>query len=148
MPEGESPSEAVVATPKRAEEIAWMEASVWTPRMVEALVNGVKGGRWYSINDKVYKQENLKAAYERTKRNKGTHGVDNISVDYFGKHLEHNIKKLQEELKSETYRPQQLRRIYIPKPGSSEKRPISARNQNFGTENQNVRHLAEGVSTR
>jgi RNA-directed DNA polymerase len=125
MPEGESPSEAVVATPKRAEEIAWMEASVWTPRMVEALVNGVKGGRWYSINDKVYKQENLKAAYERTKRNKGTHGVDNISVDYFGKHLEHNIKKLQEELKSETYRPQQLRRIYIPKPGSSEKRPIS-----------------------
>jgi hypothetical protein len=44
MPEGINPSEAVVATPTRAEEIKWMEASVWTPRMVEALVNGVKGG--------------------------------------------------------------------------------------------------------
>jgi RNA-directed DNA polymerase len=125
MPEGTNPSEAVAATPKRAEDTTWMEASVWTPRMVEALVHGVKGGKWYSINDKVYKRENLEAAYERTKRNKGTHGVDNVSVKYFGKHLEHNLKKLQEELKSETYRPQKLRRIYIPKPGSAEKRPIS-----------------------
>jgi RNA-directed DNA polymerase len=125
MPEENKPSEAVVVTPTRAEEIAWMEASVWTPRMVEALVNGVKGGKWYSINEKVYKRENLGAAYERTKRNKGTHGVDNISVGYFGKHLEYNLGKLQEELKSGTYRPQRLRRIYIPKPGSSEKRPIS-----------------------
>jgi RNA-directed DNA polymerase len=125
MPEGINPSEAVVATPTRAEDIKWMEASVWTPRMVEALVNGVKGGKWYSINDKVHKRENLEAAYERTKRNKGTHGVDNISVSYFGKHLEHNLGKLQEELKNGTYRPQRLRRIYIPKPGSVEKRPIS-----------------------
>jgi hypothetical protein len=43
MPEGINPSASVAATPKRAED-TWMEASVWTPRMVEALVNGVKGG--------------------------------------------------------------------------------------------------------
>jgi len=125
MSEVNKPSAAVVATPKRAEEIAWMEASIWTPRMVEALQNGVKGGKWYSINDKVNKRENLQASYERTKRNKGTHGVDNISIKYFGKHLEENLNKLQEELNSGTYRPRQLRRIYIPKPGSTEKRPIS-----------------------
>ena len=93
--------------------------------MVEALQNGVKGGKWYSINDKVNRRENLQASYERTKRNKGTHGVDNISIKYFGKHLEENLNKLQEELNSGTYRPRQLRRIYIPKPGSTEKRPIS-----------------------
>jgi RNA-directed DNA polymerase len=87
MPEENKPSEAVAETPKRAEEIAWMEASVWTPRMVEALKNGVKGGKWYSINDKVYKRDNLKASYERTKRNKGTQGVDNISIKFFGKYL-------------------------------------------------------------
>lgn len=125
MSEVNKPSAAVVATPKRAEEIAWMEASIWTPRMVEALQNGVKGGKWYSINDKVNRRENLQASYERTKRNKGTHGVDNISIKYFGKHLEENLNKLQEELNSGTYRPRQLRRIYIPKPGSAEKRPIS-----------------------
>jgi RNA-directed DNA polymerase len=98
MSEVNKPSAAVVATPKRAEEIAWMEASIWTPRMVEALQNGVKGGKWYSINDKVNRRENLQASYERTKRNKGTHGVDNISIKYFGKHLEENLNKLQEEL--------------------------------------------------
>jgi RNA-directed DNA polymerase len=125
MSEVNKPSAAVVATPKRAEEIAWMEASIWTPRMVEALQNGVKGGKWYSINDKVNRRENLQASYERTKRNKGTHGVDNISIKYVGKHLEENLNKLQEELNGETYRPQQLRRIYIPKLGSAEKRPIS-----------------------
>jgi RNA-directed DNA polymerase len=125
MPEENKPSEAVAETPKRAEEIAWMEASVWTPRMVEALKNGVKGGKWYSINDKVYKRDNLKASYERTKRNKGTHGVDNISIKFFGKYLEDNLDRLQEELRGGTYRPQKLRRIYIPKPGTAEKRPIS-----------------------
>jgi RNA-directed DNA polymerase len=56
MPKGITPSAAVVETPKRAEDTTWMEASVWTPRMVEALVHGVKGGKWYSINDKVYKK--------------------------------------------------------------------------------------------
>jgi hypothetical protein len=49
MPEAVNLSKAVVATPTRAEDIKWMEASVWTSRMVEALVNGVKGGKWHSI---------------------------------------------------------------------------------------------------
>ena len=125
MPEVNKLLAAVAATPKRAEEIAWIEASVWTPRMVEALQNGVKGGKWYSINDKVHKRENLQAAHQKVSRKKGTHGVDNISIRHFGKQLEANLIKLQEELKSGTYRPQQLRRVYIPKPGSAEKRPIS-----------------------
>jgi len=125
MSEVHKPSEAVAATPTRAEEIAWMEASIWTLRMVEALKNGVKGGKWYSINDKVCKRDNLKASYERTKRNRGTHGVDNISIKFFGKYLEENLSRIQEELSSGTYRPQRLRRIYIPKPGTTEKRPIS-----------------------
>jgi RNA-directed DNA polymerase len=124
MPE-EKPSAEVVGTPKRAEDITWMEASVWTPRMVEALDKGVEGGRWYSLIDKVHRKENLKAAYERTKRNKGTHGVDNISVRFFGKYLEENLDRLTGELKAGTYNPQRLRRIYIPKPGSGEKRPLS-----------------------
>ena len=124
MPE-EKPSAEVVATPKRAEDITWMEASIWTPRMVEALEKGVEGGRWYSLIDKVHRKENLKASYERTNRNKGTHGVDNISVRFFGKYLEENLDKLSEELKAGTYRPQSLRRIYIPKPGGGGERPIS-----------------------
>ena len=125
MSEVNKPSEAVAETPTRAEDTAWMEASIWTPRMVEALINGVKGGKWYSINDKIYKRENLLAAYRRVRQNKGKPGVDHISVECFGRKLDEYLSNLQEELKAGTYRPQQLKRVYIPKPGSAEKRPIS-----------------------
>lgn len=148
MPEGIDPSEAVAATPKRAEDITWMEASVWTPRMVAALEQGVEGGRWYSLIDKVHRKENLKAAYERTKRNKGTHGVDNISIRFFGKYLEENLDKLNWELKAGTYRPQRLRRIYIPKPGSGEKRPISIPTVKDRVVHGAVKHVIEPIFER
>lgn len=38
---------------------AWTEPSVWTQRMLTALENGVKGGKWYSLMDKIYSQSNL-----------------------------------------------------------------------------------------
>jgi hypothetical protein len=44
---------------------SWVEASIWTERMVSALVNGVKGGRWYSLMDKVYAPDTLEAAWEK-----------------------------------------------------------------------------------
>lgn len=127
MPEAQKKrlSEAVVKTPKRAEEISWMEASIWTPRMAEALIQGVKGGKWYSINDKVYKRDNLRSAFGRAKRNRGAHGIDNVTIKHFESKLGRNLDRLHEELKSGAYRPQKLRRIYLPKPGGAEKRPIS-----------------------
>lgn len=147
MPE-DKPSAEVVATPKQAEEIAWMEASVWTPRMIEALDKGVEGGKWYSLIDKVHRKENLKAAYERTKRNKGTHGVDNISIRFFGKYLEENLEKLTEEIKAGRYCPQRLRRIYIPKPGSGEKRPISIPTVRDRVVQGAVKHVIEPIFER
>ena len=147
MPE-EKPSAEVVATPKRAEEIAWMEASVWTPRMIEALDKGVEGGRWYSLIDKVHRKENLKASYERTKRNKGTHGVDNISIRFFGKYLDENLERLTEEIKAGRYCPQRLRRIYIPKPGSGEKRPISIPTVRDRVVQGAVKHVIEPIFER
>jgi RNA-directed DNA polymerase len=144
----EKPSAEVVATPKRAEEIAWMEASVWTPRMIEALDKGVEGGRWYSLIDKVHRKENLKASYERTKRNKGTHGVDNISIRFFGKYLDENLERLTEEIKAGRYCPQRLRRIYIPKPGSGEKRPISIPTVRDRVVQGAVKHVIEPIFER
>jgi len=45
---------------KRGREVearwAWTEPSVWTERMLDALERGVKGGKWYSLIDKVYAQ--------------------------------------------------------------------------------------------
>src|SRR5690349_21359215 len=54
----------------------WVEPSVWTPRMLTALENGVKGGKWFSLMDKVYSTENLRAAFVCVKRNQGAQGID------------------------------------------------------------------------
>lgn len=58
----------------------WVEASVWTERMLAALENGVKGGKWYSLMDKVYALSTLTAAWQQVKANKGTAGIDHISI--------------------------------------------------------------------
>src|SRR5262249_10221504 len=54
-----------------------VEASVWTPRMLAALeTNGVRGGKWHSLIDKVYALPNLMAAWAEVRANKGAAGVD------------------------------------------------------------------------
>lgn len=68
-------------------------------------------------------EANLAACYQRLKRNKAS-GVDNVTVDAYGAKLNENIKVLVERLKSKTYRPQPVRRVYIPKPGKDEKRAL------------------------
>jgi len=52
----------------------WTEASVWTERMVSALGNGVKGGKWYSLMDKVVRPTTLDAAWWKVARNHGAAG--------------------------------------------------------------------------
>ena len=68
----------------------WVEPSVWTERMLTALEEGVKGGKWFSLMDKVYSERNLYAAYESVKQNRGSAGVDHQSIECFGRHLEKN----------------------------------------------------------
>ena len=52
---------------------AWTEASVWTERMLATLARGIKGGKWYSLIDKVWKMENLQSAVGNVVRNKSKH---------------------------------------------------------------------------
>jgi RNA-directed DNA polymerase len=119
---------AVPARAKQAGEIrgrwSWVEPSVWTERMLTALEVGVKGGQWYSLIDKVYEPRNLSAAYQKVKRNQGSAGVDHVTIAQFSDHLEENLETLTASLQDGSYRPQAIRRVWIPKPGSSEKRPL------------------------
>lgn len=102
----------------------WVEPSVWTARMLTALEQGVKGGKWYSLMDKVYTLPNLRAAFKRVKANRGAAGVDHRTVEMYERRLEKNLERLSQALKAGTYRPQAVRRVWIPKPGSKEKRPL------------------------
>jgi len=97
--------------------MAWIEPSVWTSRMLTALVIGVKGGKWYSLMDKVYTMANLRAAFKKVKANKGAPGVDHQTITMFEKHLDKNLEKLHLSLKNGSYQPQRIKRKHIPKPG-------------------------------
>lgn len=101
----------------------WVEATAWTERMLAALDNGVRGGKWYSLMDKVYRPEVLAAAWQRVRRNKGAAGVDRISVRRFAANAQCYLDELSAELKAGSYRPQPVRRLEIPK-GDGKRRPL------------------------
>jgi RNA-directed DNA polymerase len=100
-----------------------VEASVWTDRMVSALVNGVKGGRWFSLIDKVYAPATLAAAWEKVWANGGAAGVDGQSIERFAAQDELYLGELAIALRQGTYRPQPIRRVEIPK-GEGKTRPL------------------------
>lgn len=102
----------------------WVERSVWTDRMLEALEQGVKGGIWFSLIDKVYRPKTLYQAWLKVKANKGGVGTDHQSLEGFERNLEQNLHRLQEELCTGSYQPRPIRRVYIEKPGSPDKRPL------------------------
>jgi len=102
---------------------SWVEASVWNERMLAALDNGVKGGKWFSLIDKVYRAETLKAAWQKVARNAGAAGVDGQSIERFALRAEMYLNELSTALKRGTYRPMPVRRVEIPK-GREKIRPL------------------------
>ena len=92
--------------------------------MLAALEEGVQGGVWFRLIDKVWLPRNLDAAWERVAKNKGAAGVDHMSTDAFGDHADANLNRLAEELQKDTFLPQAIRRTYIPKPGTDQQRPL------------------------
>lgn len=103
---------------------SWVEPNVWTDRMLTALERGVKGGKWHSLIDKVYSLANLRAAFAKVKANRGSAGVDRQTIKMFEADLEENLTYLAETLRNGSYRPKAIRRVWIPKPGKKEKRPL------------------------
>lgn len=102
---------------------SWAETAVWTERMLAALANGVKGGKWFSLYDKVYRLEVLKAAWQRVKRNKGAAGIDRVSIERFDAQAGNYLDELHHTLKMGQYRPQPVKRLEIPK-GGGKTRPL------------------------
>ena len=117
------PEKATQGTETHGRHWSWVEASVWNERMLAALENGVKGGRWFSLIDKVYRAETLRAAWQKVKANGGAAGVDRQSVEGFAARAEMYLEELSTALKKGTYRPQPVRRVEIAK-GREKFRPL------------------------
>ncbi len=102
----------------------WANPCVWTERMLTTLQHGVRGGRWHTLIDKVYAPLNLVAASRTVIGNQGAAGVDHQTVEHFRDHQAQELDRLHEALRTDTYRPQAVKRTWVPKPGSTEQRPL------------------------
>ncbi len=80
--------------------------------------------KWYSLIDKVYRMENLKAAYRSVRQNKGAPGIDGETVEAYGENIEDHLAQLHHDLKTDNYKPDPVRRVEIEKEGKKEKRPL------------------------
>jgi RNA-directed DNA polymerase len=104
--------------------LACAKPCVWTLRMLAALEQGVEGGQWFRLFDKVFAERNLLAAFQQVASNKGAPGVDHVTVDEFSRQMPENVWLLSDALRAGTYKPQAIRRTHIPKPGTNETRPL------------------------
>jgi RNA-directed DNA polymerase len=102
----------------------WANRTVWTDRMLAALQSGVRGGKWHTLSDKVYQPDNLLAASYQVLAKEGAAGVDHQTVERFEERCREELQRLADDLRADTYRPQAVRRVWIPKPGGTEKRPL------------------------
>jgi RNA-directed DNA polymerase len=102
---------------------SWVEATVWNERMLSALANGVKGGKWFSLIDKVIRAQTLSAAWQKVASNGGAAGVDRQSIDRFAASSDVYLDELSQALKQRRYEPQPVRRVTIPK-GDGKARPL------------------------
>ncbi len=102
----------------------WVQRAIWTERMLETLDKGVKGGVWYSLIDKLWRVKTLRLGWQQVKANKGTAGSDHQSIAQFEARADHHLECLVQELRTGTYRPRPIKRVYIDKPGSGEKRAL------------------------
>jgi len=91
--------------------------------MLAALENGVKGGKWFSLIDKVYRKQTLRAAWQKVEGKEGAAGVDRQSVEQFEARAEQYLEELEQALRRGEYRPEPIRRVEIPK-GGGKKRPL------------------------
>ena len=99
----------------------WVESGVWTERMLAALDNGVKGGKWFSLMDKVYAPRTLELAWSRVQGKHGAGGIDGQSTARFAQQSTRYLKELHEELKADGYQPRPVRRVEIPKAGGGKR---------------------------
>ena len=90
-------------------------APLWTEAMLAALQTGVKGGKWHSLIDKVSRLETLALGWAQVERNAGAAGVDRMSVERFAQARDRYLTELASALRDGSYRPQPVRRVYIPK---------------------------------
>jgi RNA-directed DNA polymerase len=87
------------------------------PRRLADWINPTGARKVHSLVDKVYQRKNLEIAWEKVKANRGSGGVDGQNLEAFAAQLDQQLDRLQSELREDTYQPQPVRQVQIPKAG-------------------------------
>jgi len=87
------------------------------PRRLAAWLNPTGAKKVHSLIDKVYSRKNLVSAWERVRANRGSGGIDGLTLAEFEMQLDQQLDRLHHELCGESYRPQPVRQARIPKAG-------------------------------
>jgi len=133
--------------PKQAGDIyerwLWIERTVWTKPMLARLEQSEPATVWFGLWDKVTTERNLQAAFAAVWRNGGAPGIDKQTVRQFAAQHRDELAKLREQLLTKRYHRQPARRVWIPKPGTTEKRPLG-----IPTVEAAMKHLLEPIFER
>jgi RNA-directed DNA polymerase len=92
--------------------------------MLATLERGITGGKWYSLDDKVWKMENLQRAVEKVAAGKSPKQTDGRKCRRYAEQGAQRLPQLQQMLKEGRYEPKPAQRVWIPKLGSKELRPL------------------------
>ena len=138
--------------PKQAGETpdrwSWVERSVWTERMLKRLAESQEQTVWFSLWDKVWNSDNLSQAMLEVILNGGSAGVDGQTTGQIKGNWTKEQERLQGELRQDQYHPQPARRVWIPKPGTKEQRPLGVPVVRDRVVQAALRHVLEPIFER
>ena len=92
--------------------------------MLDTLERGIEGGKWFSLVDKVWNEKHLLLAAWSVISKDGAAGVDGQSCALLEAHVNETVVELSRLLKADRYEPRPVKRVWIDKLGTSEKRPL------------------------
>ena len=75
--------------------------------------------------EKILNRENMNKAYKRVKANKGTSGIDEITIEDAYVYIKENWESIRAEITERKYKPQPVKRVEIPKPNGGTRNPVS-----------------------
>jgi group II intron reverse transcriptase/maturase len=111
---------AIVATTTRQDRVRELQRALYRAAKADP------GRRFHAPSDKVHRRDVLERAWGLVRANRGAAGIDRITLSQVERYgIDRLLDELAADLQAESYRPLPARRVFIPKPGSKEQRPLS-----------------------